>query len=452
MDRYYVYCTAALIVLTIGSQVFRKSFDPFAPIWLFLVGYIQVYVIQAISYRDYSIKIRGIDLVTAGNQRALWALAWFLCVYYSPLGRIFARKAPSAPENWSKPLVLGVSPLLITWGLFCSGVALSGGADEQTMISQEENLLRQFPMVLLLAGNMLIVTGRRSNPSNRFLVTSGIAIAALYSLLWMMNGKRSHSLFAVLSGVCSYYISKGKKPSFAVLFATSVAGALVVTVAIGWRGNNQYEHNLSGFVEYVSEFDPSKVLENINVKEKDGVDEADPAKTSKETEEYCGFLLMLDTVPMKSAYDYGSSYIRIFSTYIPRIVWQDKPYFGREEWVNAWIAGSEFHRDETFTGPAIGILGATQLNGGAIGTAVVLACIAILIRSAYEYYRLHAHTPWAQVFWAMTYYNAWLMVVNDDPFVWFYYVYGFALLPPLTFFWIVNKFFYRDSVDPNASY
>ena len=161
---------------------------------------------------------------------------------------------------------------------------------------------------------------------------------------------------------------------------------------------------------------------------------------------------MLDTVPMKSAYDYGSSYIRIFSTYIPRIVWQDKPYFGREEWVNAWIAGSEFHRDETFTGPAIGILGATQLNGGAIGTAVVLACIAILIRSAYEYYRLHAHTPWAQVFWAMTYYNAWLMVVNDDPFVWFYYVYGFALLPPLTFFWIVNKFFYRDSVDPNASY
>ena len=33
-------------------------------------------------------------------------------------------------------------------------------------------------------------------------------------------------------------------------------------------------------------------------------------------------------------------------------------------------------RDDDFTGPAIGILGATQLNGGAIGTVIVLGCVA----------------------------------------------------------------------------
>ena len=31
-----------------------------------------------------------------------------------------------------------------------------------------------------------------------------------------------------------------------------------------------------------------------------------------------------------------------------------------------------------------------------------------------------------QFFWAIIYYNAWFMVVNDDPLVWFYYNWGFT--------------------------
>ena len=60
------------------------------------------------------------------------------------------------------------------------------------------------------------------------------------------------------------------------------------------------------------------------------------------------------------------------------------------------MAGSEFKRDETFTGPAIGILGATQLNGGAVATAIVMTVLGILLRSGYEYYRKYQWTCWAQ--------------------------------------------------------
>ena len=31
------------------------------------------------------------------------------------------------------------------------------------------------------------------------------------------------------------------------------------------------------------------------------------------------------------------------------------------------------------------------------------------------------------------------MTVNDDPFVWFYYVYGHTVVPPMTLFWLCNK-------------
>ena len=87
-------------------------------------------------------------------------------------------------------------------------------------------------------------------------------------------------------------------------------------------------------------------------------------------------------MPGKSPYDYGSSYLRIFSTYIPRVIWPSKPLYGRKEWISAWMAGSEFPRDETFTGPAIGLLGASHLNGGAIATAIVMAGLALALPSA----------------------------------------------------------------------
>src|SRR5262249_27787683 len=152
----------------------------------------------------------------------------------------------------------------------------------------------------------------------------------------------------------------------------------------------------------------------------------DPEFKTHESDEYGGFLLMMDTVPRKSGYDFGASYIRVVSTFIPRIIWPSKPFFGRSQWISAWILGSEMERADDFAGPAIGILGATQLNGGAVGTVIVLGCVALLLRTAYEYFRLYPDAPWVQFWWSITFYNAWFMVVNDDPLVWFYYNWGFT--------------------------
>jgi hypothetical protein len=118
--------------------------------------------------------------------------------------------------------------------------------------------------------------------------------------------------------------------------------------------------------------------------------------------------------------------------------------------VAAWKAGSEFPREDWFTGPAIGILGATQLNGGAVATAIVLAVLALLLRTAYEFFRLNAASPWVQAWWAVSYYNAWLMTVNDDPFVWFYYLYGHTTMPPLLFLWAFLKVSGRGATAPGA--
>ena len=94
-DESYVYATFGLMAATFVLSLVTKKFDPFAPIWLFFVGYFHVYVIQAITLREWAIGVRGIDLVTAANFRAFWALLWFLIVYYSGIGKQVAKLFPS---------------------------------------------------------------------------------------------------------------------------------------------------------------------------------------------------------------------------------------------------------------------------------------------------------------------------------------------------------------------
>ena len=141
MDQNYVYATAAVIGTYLVCGVFRKSFDPFAPVWLFLAGYTQVYVIQAISYREYAVRVRGIEVVTATNFRALWAIVWFLLVYHCGASRTFSRTLPRPPQSWSIPLVSAVVPILIAWGLVSAGFELH--ADPNEPMTAEASLLRQ---------------------------------------------------------------------------------------------------------------------------------------------------------------------------------------------------------------------------------------------------------------------------------------------------------------------
>ena len=37
-ELYYIYATVGLMVLYFVHQLVTRKFDPFAPVWLFLVG------------------------------------------------------------------------------------------------------------------------------------------------------------------------------------------------------------------------------------------------------------------------------------------------------------------------------------------------------------------------------------------------------------------------------
>src|ERR1700755_2345443 len=102
----YAYATAAVILLYLLVQVLARRFDPFAPVWLFLTGYVQVYIIQAISYHEYAIRVRGPEVTSLANLRSLWAICWVLLVYSLPIGRSTAARLPRAPAAWSSGILV----------------------------------------------------------------------------------------------------------------------------------------------------------------------------------------------------------------------------------------------------------------------------------------------------------------------------------------------------------
>ena len=82
--------------------------------------------------------------------------------------------------------------------------APGAAATVATAVSSEESLLRSFPFVMMVAAILLIVTGRTIRaPRPAFLAAGLLTSRSVYVLIWMFNGKRSHSLIGVLATVCA---------------------------------------------------------------------------------------------------------------------------------------------------------------------------------------------------------------------------------------------------------
>ena len=135
-EIYYIYATAGLAVLYFIHQVVSRKFDPFAPVWLFLIGYLQVYVLQASAFTSGLSKSAARTWLAAANFRSFWALLWFLLVYQLGPARIAARILPSPPQNWS-PLLAGYGqPPAHYLGAFLRNMFVSGDAPTLEAYSQ----------------------------------------------------------------------------------------------------------------------------------------------------------------------------------------------------------------------------------------------------------------------------------------------------------------------------
>ena len=353
---------------------------------------------------------------------------------------------PDPPRGWSPAVVAALSPPLILWGLFCAGMVIRSGVDSQEAVSAEGYAAALVPVRDDGRGG----AADRDGPNDplvpaRSSCRPGSSCRALYVLIWMFNGKRSHSLIGVLATVCAFYISRLKRPSWPVLCQPpDLPASLVVAIAIGWRDN----HRLRAVVHGIRSITSATSRSARSSRASTSAQTKTTRRTqSYETTEYGGFLLMMDTVPDKSGYDYGAELHPRLSTFIPRIIWPSKPLYGRASGsapgspARSWNATktSPARRSESW-----GPLSSTAARSArwSCWHASPCCCARHTNISA-----LYADVPWVQFWWSITFYNAWFMVVGDDPLAWFYYNWGFSTFPLV----IVVMWWANQVLAPNAA-
>ncbi len=313
--------------------------------------------------------------MAAANFRALWAILWFLLVYQLGIGRKLAAVLPRPPRRWSPAAVALISPPLIVWGLFCAGLAIFGGAQaDSTANPGMETLFLSFP-VRDDGGGGPADRDRPDDPVRPapFFLPAGLMVAA--ALRADLDVQRQAVALA------DRRAGHGLRILHDAAQAALVAGPDRDGV-LGCAGGGD-RHRLEGQPDYERSFTGFANSSAISKSRR-----SSRASTSPTTRDDGGGHDLRDRRIRRLPADdgHGSRQVglrlrrelhpRVFDVHPPDRLAEQAALRPRQ-WVNAWIAGSEMERDEDFTGPAIGILGATQLNGGAIGTLIVLACVAL---------------------------------------------------------------------------
>ena len=260
-DLMYVYAIGLIPAALLAFEVVTKRFDPFAPIWLFFVGYVHLYMLEALNLRERALGVRGIEIVREASFRGVLGAP---VVSVRLLRRAGTAACAVSSEAAARVVVAG-------------GHGTDARVDRDRIVLHHHDdangVFRYRPGLRGSgAGGFVPVRddggrdhadrlGRDPTAPKPIVLALGVATAFAYVMLWMFNGKRSPSLIGALSGICAFYIARQKRPSWPVLLATAFIGAMIVSVAITWRFNRgHYDRTASGFIQFVSEFDVSQIL------------------------------------------------------------------------------------------------------------------------------------------------------------------------------------------------
>ena len=209
-EQVLVIATPGSLLVYFLSHVFTRKFDPFAPVWLFLLGYAQVYVDSGAFLSRMGSGGPGQGSGDGGELPG--TVGDRLVPGRLPVrGRpVRSRRAlPRPPGNWSPTVAAMLSPLLVVWGLFCAGVMIKGGIQAAEATSAEESLLRSFPFVMMVAAVMLIVTGRTQSASRPLFVAAGLMVAAVLCRdLDVQRQAISRPDRRALHGLCTLHLAR----------------------------------------------------------------------------------------------------------------------------------------------------------------------------------------------------------------------------------------------------
>jgi len=403
---FLMFILSALVFFPVILGISRGQMDIFEPIFLVCAAYF-LYFVWAPTH-DWvrgNLSPFGIDIVSSiwrGTMHAIVGVAAMLVGYYVNFGGEGSRNPMAntrssfraTPEN---PVDVRRSSAAIKYavGMSLGAIACLGltfrltGWNWSRLLSFGQYgdevaniwLIEQNPFLNYLHSTMewflpafliLLVFRRQPTPRSRFFLLLGFfAVFTIYTTL----GFRYRVLLLMMAPVLYHYMAKRKRPGVIGIVVASLVTVLMVSIIGGTRGATRAGADLDRGDIAIGETG-SNFTQDLRI--------------------YPPFYRMLDVFPTDYDYLWGSSYMYVFISPIPRVLWPGKPDAPVRSVLRV-IAGERAVQQ----GLAYPNLGEFYVNFGLAGEIMGMFLFGFLLRRAWMFVQRNANDPWALILYAM---------------------------------------------------
>ena len=403
---FLMFILSALVFFPVILGVTQGQMDLFEPIFLVCAAYFLYFVYAPTNdFLKGNFTVFGIDIVSGmwrGTMHAIIGVASMLIGYYVRFGGSKSRNPMAnskssfrgSPENpvdlrRSSEAIKYAVGLIIT-AIVCVGLTfkltgwnwsrlLSFGqyGDELTgvWLIEQNPFLNYLHLTLewfLPAWLILMVFRPKKTPRGRFFL--GVAFFAVFAIYTTL-GFRYRILLLMMAPVLYHYIVKRKRPGIIGIVVATVVTILMVAIVGGTRGATR-----SGAELDRGDIEVSQSSTNF----------------TQDLRIYPPFYKMLDVYPTDYDYIWGTSYLYVFISPIPRALWPAKPDAPVRNILRV-IVGER----AVVQGLAYPNLGEFYVNFGLVGEILGMFLFGHLLRRAWMFVQRNAHDPWALILYSM---------------------------------------------------
>jgi hypothetical protein len=379
--------------------------------------------------------LRGKD-ISEGFTGALYvALIGVLALYFgyfSGVSRVLVRGIRPLPSQWHHDTAIAYSIVLIVLGLalYAIYVQQSGGLSVQLQqlqgrstgdqeLADSSSAYFYFGLFLFIPAFVLLFVAGMEQRVAVPLIGAGILVCILL-IFTVPRGDRLWMMLVMGPAIVLPYVRVRRRPSLALCLL-----ALVFAFFIGIT----FLRNVR-----VQETRTQPVQDELLTVVTDPVSTWKQFTLGPDTEMFAVLAAMVQVVPSELPYHHGVTLTSMFSHWIPRGLWANKPIHAdavlfRYLFPDVWAV--------TKAGTAPSIFGGFYVDSGYIGLIIGGLCAGVLFRCLYDYFRAHDGVIGVQVFFATALPNVIVLLRGNptDTFARAWYV----LLPLLVGIWLANR-------------
>jgi oligosaccharide repeat unit polymerase len=403
---FLMFILSALVFVPVILGITQGQMDIFEPIFLVCAAYF-LYFVWAPTY-DWirgNFSPFGIDIVSGiwrGTMHAIVGVASMLVGYYVNFGgekrrnpmadsKSTYRPTPEHPVDLRRASEANKYAIgLIIGAIVCLGLTfkLTGwnwsrlltfgqlGDEKLNIWLIEQNPFLNYlhsTMEWFLPAFLVLMVFRRPSPRSRFFLSIAfLAVFAIYTTL----GFRYRVLLLMMAPVVYWYMTKRKRPGVMGIVVAAVVTILMVSIIGGTRGATR----AGGDIE----------RQDIALAQSGN-------NFTQDLRIYPPFYRMLDVYPIDYDYIWGSSYLYVFISPIPRALWPGKPDAPVRNVLRV-ILGER----AVTAGLAYPNLGEFYVNFGLVGEILGMFLFGFILRRIWMFLQRNAHDPWALILYSMT--------------------------------------------------